>query len=725
MDKQSKILLLIFFLILLGIFAVLGQFAGSYLFAKLAGVKNWGLFTLWDYSHSSMASKGAIAWRLKVSNIAAFVITILPVVIGIAALIPIKPKQELHGSQRFARISEIRKKGLLPTDEEVKKHKYPYIYVGAKIGKQFIRWCSNEFMLLAARTRAGKGVSTVITNCLHYLHSLVVFDPKLENYFLTSGHRKDMGQKVFLFNPAGRLPTAEDGASKEAIEKAEQYKQEHGENALFSHRWNPYSYISRAPLFMFSDLHNMAGIMYPKSAKGESANSSFWIETARNLFIGLSMYMLETEKERLKQDPNAVSSLALLYKLATPTGDLNLVEWIKYQVLGQEPPKEKKQYKKPRANISDNCAEFLADFANGNAKTGSDILATFKAPLTIFKDPIVAAATSGDDFDLRKLRKEKMTVYLGIMPNDLERFERLTNLFFSQLINENIKQGLPENNKSLKYQCLLILDEFTALGYMPILEKGVAYIAGYNLRMLIIFQSPQQVARYYSQEGSQVFFSNFTVQTLFGCKSQKDAVDYAELVGNNTFHAKSKSRSFGKNGSKSQTTSDQKRQLINPDEFKILPDDKCVVTMTGMYPIMADKIMYYKEPAFAGLTEKKPSEVPLLRVLIKNRQAETKQSISHAESTDGSYAEEFFLYDYDEEELQMAIQKETIIPASEVTEDSAKGFVSDLVRLQFYSTADNPPLFENDQNAKLFIIEKIGEDGWDFASQFFHRQPEK
>ncbi|MBR5940162.1 MAG: type IV secretory system conjugative DNA transfer family protein [Neisseriaceae bacterium] len=649
MDKTSLKPLLIFTAILLIIFTIGGAFLGSWTFASLVGLKSWGFSTLWDFYHSDIAHKPNIHWKLMVAMAVFWLMVAIPIVLLILALIFGRQKRELHGSQRFATYGEIRQKGLLPTDDEIRKGKYPYIYVGAKVGKQFIRWCSNEFMLLATRTRGGKGVSTVITNCLKYAHSMVVFDPKLENYFLTSGHRQSMKQKVFLFNPAGRLPTAEDGVSEEVLEKV----QEMDSKKLYSHRWNPYSYISRDPLFMFSDIHNMAVIMYPKSAKGESANSSFWIETARNLFIGLSMYMLETEEERLKQDPNAVSSLALLYKLATPTGDLNLVDWIKYQVLGQQPPKEKAKYKKPRANISDACAEFLADFANGNAKTGSDILSTFKAPLTIFKDPIVAVATSGDDFDLRDLRKQKMTVYLGIMPNDIERFERLTNLFFSQLINENIKQGLPEHNKALKYQCLLLLDEFTALGYMPILEKGVAYIAGYNLRMLIIFQSPKQVERVYSSEGSQVFFSNFAIQTLFGCKSQKDAEEYSALVGYETFKAKSQSRSFGRNGSKSQNVSDQKRALILPDEFKTMPDDKCVVTMTGMRPIMADKIMYYKEPSFKGLTDKKPCNIPVLEVMV-NRSGSLNNETKQDNTISGfSFDDDFEINEEISEETQV------------------------------------------------------------------------
>lgn len=680
MDKTPIKPLLIFTFILLIIFAISGAFLGSYVFAKVAGLQSWGFSTLWDYYHSPLAHHPKIHWRLMVGVGVFWVMVAIPVLMLILALIFGRQKRELHGSQRFASIGEIRQKGLLPSDDDIRNGKYPYIYVGAKIGKQFIRWCSNEFMLLAARTRGGKGVSTVITNCLKYAHSMVVFDPKLENYFLTSGHReKGLKQKVFLFNPAGRLPTAQDGASKEVLQKVEELDGK----KLYSHRWNPYSYISRDPLFMFSDLHNMAGIMYPKSTKGESSNSSFWIETARNLFIGLSMYMLETEEERLQKDPHAVSSLATLYQISSPTGDLNLVEWIKYQVLGQNPPKELQQYKKPKANISDTCAEFLADFANGNTKTGSDILATFKAPLTIFKDPIVAAATSGDDFDLRDLRRQKMTVYLGIMPNDLERFERLTNLFFSQLINENIKQGLPEHNTSLKYQCLLLLDEFTALGYMPILEKGVAYIAGYNLRMLIIFQSPKQVERVYSNEGSQVFFSNFAVQTLFGCKSQKDAEEYSALVGYETFKAKSQSRSFGKSASRSQNVSDQKRALILPDEFKTMPDDKCVVTMTGMKPILADKIMYYKETSFKGLTDKKAALIPVLQV----------NTGSLKENTQNGFAK-FSLDD-------------------ETQEKEAKDYLHSLTKLMFLGKENIP--FDD---AKALLFSTLGEDGMNLIQRF-------
>lgn len=73
------------------------------------------------------------------------------------------------------------------------------------------------------------------------------------------------------------------------------------------------------------------------------------------------------------------------------------------------------------------------------------------------------------------------------------------NLFFSQLINVNTKT-LPQNDASLKHQCLLLMDEFTSDGRVDIISKAVAYMAGYNLRLLPIIQSMAQLDAVYGKE---------------------------------------------------------------------------------------------------------------------------------------------------------------------------------------------------------------------------------
>lgn len=581
-------------LIFLLIFVVIGQYAGGYVFIKSAKLPEsmWSIATLFRYQQSEFAHHIDVAKQLKIGFAIAAAVPLIPFLTIGAAILFGRKGRELHGSGRFAFVGEIAKAGLLMRKNESQQ---PNILIG-KYKNQYLHFAGNEFAFIAAPTRSGKGVGIVIPNLLHYSDSIVVFDPKLENYIKTSHHRQNaLKQAVYLFNPAGRL--------EEEIS---------AEQALHSHRWNPFTYINRDKRFTYSDVMNMAQILYPKPER-DSGNALFFIESAQKLFVGLALYMIETERMRLKKDESAVSSLSLLFRMTSPTG-YSLADWVKYFVLGMPefqgegiPPKIR-----PPADVSDACQTLLSGFATGNAKTGSDILATLTAPLTIFLDPIVAAATSADDFDLREVRKHKMTIYIGIQPNDIERFGRLTSLLFNQLINENIKQGLPENNPQLKYQCLLLIDEFTSLGYMPILEKGVAFIAGYNLRLLIIFQSPAQVARLYSKEGARTFFSNFAAQIIFPPRDQADANEYSELIGYETFKAKSLGKSSGKGTSRSQNVSDQKRAVMLPDELKAMPQDECIISMRGIRPIHGKKIFYYKEKKFTGLYDKTPATIPEL-----------------------------------------------------------------------------------------------------------------
>ena len=95
--------------------------------------------------------------------------------------------------------------------------------------------------------------------------------------------------------------------------------------------------------------------------------------------------------------------------------------------------------------------------------TFGSVVATFNSKMKMLQNVLVDMATSDNDFDLRDVKKKKMTIYFGITPNKLADAAGLVNLFFDQLINLNVNE-LPEDNpKELKYQCLMIMDEFTSI----------------------------------------------------------------------------------------------------------------------------------------------------------------------------------------------------------------------------------------------------------------------
>lgn len=544
MSKPVKIILFSF--IALIITSLIAQAFSAYLFNMMTGMPvPIGVTTMYDLYH---VSKGLVL-KEKAYLISMGIGFLIPITMLILILVAsfVKPKRELHGSARFATLADVRKANLLET-----KYEDPDILIGKFKGK-YLRWGGKEFAYLAAPTRTGKGVGIVIPNCLHYRDSLVVFDPKLENFEITSGYRKQCGQEVFLFNPS----TLE-------------YR---------SHRWNPLAYVSRDPDFSMSGLQKIAHILLPTTGNMDG-NSKFFNGMAQQLFVGLGLYLIETENIT-----DITPSIGGLLALSLPEVG-TLASWIEQEVL--------------RDDISKECKKSLLSFSgNKSENTRSSILASMQEPLAIFNDPVISEITSGNDFDFRDLRKKRMTIYVGIQMGDLSRFERLNNLFFSQLIEENT-QGLPSQNPALKYQVLLMMDEFTSLGNMNIFEKGVAYIAGFNVRVLLIFQNMAQLNAAYTDNGARSLVTNVACQIIYTPADLKDAEDFSKIIGYETYKARTTSKGGAKSGGQSVSTSDQQRAVLLPQELMEMPASECIINLRGFPKIHGEKIIYFKDPTFSN-----------------------------------------------------------------------------------------------------------------------------
>jgi len=255
----------------------------------------------------------------------------------------------------------------------------------------------------------------------------------------------------------------------------------------------------------------------------------------------------------------------------------------------------------------------MANFLSASDDVLASILSTFNAPLTIWRNPVVDAATSQNDFDLADVRIRPMSVYIGITPDHLEDAKLLVNLVFSQLVNLNTKQLPQDNPQRYRYPCLLLMDEFTAIGKVNILAKAVSYIAGYNLRLLPIIQSLSQLESVYGREDARTFVTNHAMQILFAPREQKDANEYSEMLGTFTEKGISESRSkqiLDPKGS-SESISDQKRALMLPQELKELGQWKEIVLLENTKPILCEKIRYYDDPAFSTRVMQPPVVLPL------------------------------------------------------------------------------------------------------------------
>ncbi|WP_091637259.1 type IV secretory system conjugative DNA transfer family protein [Lysobacter sp. cf310] len=474
----------------------------------------------------------------------------------------LKPKaRSMHGDARFANGMDLQAKGMFKAS--------PNGIVVGKYNGKLVRLGGQQFVILAAPTRSGKGVGIVIPNLLEYQESMVVLDIKQENFDLTSGWRAQQGQEIFLFNPF-----AEDRRT---------------------HRWNPLTYVSNDPAFRVSDLMSIAAMLYPDG----SDDQKFWVSQARNAFMAFSLYLFEAFEEENKIGFPFASppTIGAIYRLSSGDGKSELKPYL--QGLSQRP------------FLSDNARSAFANMLSQADETFASILGTFKEPLNPWINPVLDAATSADDFLLTDLRKKRMTIYVGIQPNKLAESRLIVNLFFSQIINLNTRE-LPQNNKALKHQCLLLMDEFTSIGKVDIIASAVSYMAGYNIRLLPIIQSMSQLDATYGKDISRTIITNHALQIIYAPREQQDANDYSDMLGYTTVRKQNVTR--GREFSRSE--SEERRALMLPQELKAMGFDTEVFLYEGIpHPVKCDKIKYYQDKHFTSRLLPKV-EVPTLTIRV-------------------------------------------------------------------------------------------------------------
>lgn len=456
------------------------------------------------------------------------------VVVG-GAIAFLRRPRPLHGEARFAREPEIRREGLRATDG---------IVLGRKRGRYLV-FGGNEHVLLEAPTRSGKGVGVVIPNLLTWGGSVVVLDIKRENWDATAGFRHAHGQKVFLFNPMAR-----DRATA---------------------RYNPLGHIDRRSHDdVVTELQKIATMLFPAPERADP----FWTQGAITGFVGVGALVAAMEELPF--------TLGEVYRQVTQPGTQ---DYLRKQVSALE------------QRMAPGGVRAIHDFIGGAENTVSGLKQTITSRLNLWLDPHVDAATSASDFDLRTIRDERMSIFLGVSPDELERVAPLYNLFFQQLIDLNTRD-LPGAGRH-DIGVLVLLDEFARLGRANVIANGFSFVAGYGFRLLPVIQSRSQLRAVYGNDVADEIVANCGVEVAFTPKELKVANELSERIGFVGHTATTKSRTIhGMLANRSMSESDQRRALMLPQELMQLPRDRMLILRGGMPPVMATKIRYYASKLF-------------------------------------------------------------------------------------------------------------------------------
>ncbi len=559
----AKALAGLFVLLLVGVLwnmlASLVFLAGTGLLSKHVGIPfaDW-----WQYfSYYGWKSPPVGLW-LKISAGVATGLPLLLLIVGLLRRGLPGSSRKLHGAAQWETESALRREF---------RARFGGLYVG-HTGKgltgrrRYLRFGGPEHVACYAPTRSGKGVGLVIPNCLLYEGSLVCLDVKKENWGATAGIRKEAGQKVFLFDPL-----APDGRTA---------------------RYNPLTYVRRGTLDAFDDIQRISQMLFPHS----DGDQAFWTNSARSAFVGATAFLSET--------PELPLTIGEVLRL------LSRHDGAPY-ILGMVQARRDAGRPYSAATVG-----ALSDYLSGSADTVQGIRKTMTASLSLWFNPRIDAATAESDFDLRELRNSLHAIYVGVSPDNIERLRPLLALFFQQLVDLTVRV-LPQHDPKAKHQVLVLLDEFPLLGPMPVLANAFAFVAGYNMRLMLIMQSKAQLRdpALYGPDKAAAMLDNCGVEVVFGTKDLGLSKELSERLGYDTVDGLSRSgprfwRAFrGKN--LNQTESDQRRALLLPQEVMRLKPRDSIVIRPGIFPIKAKRIRHYEDQTFLRLLRDPPPVEPI------------------------------------------------------------------------------------------------------------------
>ncbi len=554
----------------------LALWIGSQIFAKHLNYNLYftPMFTIKGYPIYFPLS--CLVWYLDLSKISdyriifamkkslnAFFNTLLFISLGLSVGVYFKrEKLTSHGTSRWITTKELFKSGYLH------KGKEPYpdgVILGRDEKGNTVIDNEKTHISVIAPTRSGKGVGVIVPTLLNWQGSTLTFDPKGENYELTSGYRKSLDQIILKFCPY----------QKESIS------------------YNPLSEIRIKTMYEFRDAQIIADIL---TEPGEGKQRDHWDLSASTFLVGMILKTLYDNPRAglgdvvdFLTDPSAPLDNRLTRILEEEhTDDENLFNEIYGSPVGT--------LRHPK------IAQTVSEILNKPDKERGSVISSALSKLTLFKDPIVRNNTTRVDFRIEDLmfHKKPVNLYCVFEPEAIKPLSSIMVMLVTQVIGR-LTRDLEEKGRNNRL--LLMLDELPAFGKIDLLEKGLAYIAGYKIKAVLIGQSLNQLDKTYGEKNSVLDNCNTSVFYAPNPNDDKTPKLISEKLGNQTIEVSSLQNKQFSFENLTITRNKQARALMTPEEIRTLPENRNIVFFGGYAPLKGVKIKYYQEPYFVDKTK--------------------------------------------------------------------------------------------------------------------------
>lgn len=426
--------------------------------------------------------------------------------------------------------------------------------------------------LIVAQTRTGKGTRVIVPTLLRYTGSIVVIDPKGENAAITAATRAQLHpgktSPVHILNPWGVLDWQ--------FEKL----------GLAPATFNPLDLIDRRKPRAVSIAQALANTISPSSG---NAKDDFWPESAANIIAAVILWVV--------YQPGETATLARVREITSlPRTKFRADFMLKMAA---------------SSAFEGAISELIGPYVDLASDTYTGVMGNVGKALRFMSDPLMKAATATSSFSLADLRREPSTLYIVIPPEQIATHRTWLRLLIASITQFYRSGGDDPKAGPPAHRCMMMIDEFPALGRMPDMPSDLATMAGYGIDYTLVVQGLDQLRHAYDRSANTIL-SNCAFKWFCNVGDLDTAKYLSETLGKETVQTVGKSENKGWNpGGQSSGESvnfgETGRPLLTPDEVQNLGRDKAIVLYPESRPHYVRTVDYWDlQTVFAHLQVSNP-----------------------------------------------------------------------------------------------------------------------
>lgn len=221
-------------------------------------------------------------------------------------------------------------------------------------------------------------------------------------------------------------------------------------------------------------------------------------------------------------------------------------------------------------------------------KTAKSILVTASVRLAAFIFPQYAAMMQTDEMDFASLGERKRAIFCVIPVND-GSMNYLVSMLLTQCFQQLYLRADERYNGRLPVPVRVIQDEWANVAQPDSYPKVLATCRSYNIGINIIVQNIQSIKALYKDEWEGIIGNCDTLLFLGGGNEPTSLEFVSKLLGKETVHTRTRGQTKGRSGSSSMNFQQTGRDLMTPDEIRMLPTNDALLFIRGEKPVRDKK----------------------------------------------------------------------------------------------------------------------------------------